>query len=51
MALGAWYMNLHDCRQTNTARQSSSTVSPPSFAMRGVTPFDRKVEEMKPSKR
>ena len=35
----------------NVRVQSSSTVSPPSTTMRSTRSFERKVEEMKPSKR
>lgn len=34
-----------------TNEQSSSTVSPPSNTMRGPLSFEKKMEEMKPSKR
>ncbi|KAK0253887.1 hypothetical protein LTS09_011192 [Friedmanniomyces endolithicus] len=55
MALGAWYLDLHECRHvarsTDTHLKSSSTVSPPSSIMRSThASFTRKVEEMKPSK-
>ena len=56
MALGAWYLDLHErrnvARSTDTRFKSSSTVSPPSSIMRSThASFTRKVEEMKPSKR
>ncbi|KAK0989932.1 hypothetical protein LTS01_008722 [Friedmanniomyces endolithicus] len=55
MALGAWYLDLHErrnvARSTDTRFKSSSTVSPPSSIMRSThASFTRKVEEMKPSK-
>lgn len=37
--------------ELTSSSQSSSTVSPPSSVMRGPRSFDRKLEEMKPSKR